>query len=131
MIMGITMNLTGIWLAISFGRDYAKTGFGENSWMILVCSMVLVLTGSYEIYNQALGHLGKDSDQTPLETNEIYEVISSVEVNGKYAVILQTRSGVLLAYTLDEDPPKTFKVVEVKSSDDDIHTEYELYPKPQ
>ncbi|MDO8442719.1 MAG: hypothetical protein Q7S81_00410 [bacterium] len=115
MTLAIILLVMGLLAAIFAGVSIEK---GDDCAPVpyFILAIACILIGSAMVYRDGVGKL-KLVD-TDFERNAIYETMSSVLVNPdnagsmKYAVVIRGPGGHLVAYLLDNNPPKKFAVLD-------------------
>ena len=100
--------------AAAMGGVWLKENDNLAGAMALFFASAFIVVGA--VFTRDLG-AGKLAKVSVLTEHAIYETLSSVPDNGKYAVILREwdRGGNLASYLLDKNPPKTFKAINDKN----------------
>lgn len=82
-----------------------------------ILMLVFSLFGAYKSGQESgCVELPKDNSVDRLDTDEIYEVTSSLEIeHGSFLVLIKDRHDKVRAYKLDQVPPKVFKKTDDKA----------------
>lgn len=127
LVVGIVLAFVAIVLthAAKDNDSSSRTSAVGATLCVIASSTLLFLVG----WAYGLCGLSQDcSGFVTLDTNEIYETLSSVQVEkDKWAVVLKDRDGDLSAHLLPVDPPKILKRGPVQNG----KSTYEPYPSPK
>lgn len=101
----ISLLVLGLFFATWFGEDLKSSG---GSIALLIAAIGCIMFAVSLTYDEGRGWLEHNSPRL----NAVYETVASApDGNGKYAAILRTQDGDLVAYLLERNPPPVFKVV--------------------
>ena len=117
-ILAMMMLMMGLLLVLFVAYMAGKDTEEPFLFFIMLGGLAFLVMGSTLMYYSGTGELSMER----LKTNSVYEVLSSAQDKGKYAVILREQDGHLAAYLLDKNPPNVFKAV------DNENDPYQLFP---